>query len=689
VGRAAEWETLVRTYDGIRDDGRIVVLEGEAGIGKTRLAEELATHARQHRAAVLSARCYDGESNLAYAPVVGALRAALADPACASRFSAVPDRWLSEAARLLPELAERRPGLPSPPPLDSPGAQSNFYDGVRQVMLAACRGDGPGILFLDDLQWADSASLDLLTYIARRLRGEPLCLLLTVRSPDASAQPQIQRMLAEAQRAAMVTVIRLLRLGEGAIRELVAASVTAPVPPGTERRLYQETEGLPFFIVAYLSALTDGVLSVEQPNWSVPGGIQDLLRSRLSRVSGVSAQVLTAAAVIGRSFDMETVCGVSGRGDEETVTALEDLAAQGLIHELREPMGTLPTYDFGHDKVRSLVYDDTSVARRGLLHRRTAEALVATQRRRHDGDSLLGQIAQHYLLAGDKAAAAEFYRQAGERARQLYANTEALSHLRMALALGSADTAALREAIGDVCTILGDYAEALTTYSTAIEGVKDTPEATARLERKRGGVHARRGELDQAQRHFEAALELLDPRAASGERAHIYADLSLVAHRQGRLDVAHELAEQARAFASEADDPRVLAQAYNMLGVLASSQGDVDEAIRQLARSLALAGAADDPDARAAALNNLALAFAARGDAETALTHAQAALALCSARGDRHHEAALHSTMADLLHTLGRPDDTMAHLKAAVSIYAEIGVEAGAVRPEIWKLTEW
>src|SRR5262249_60824285 len=120
-----------------------------------------------------------------------------------------------------------------------------------------------------------------------------------------------------------------------------------------------------------------------------------------------------------------------------------------------------------------------------------------------------------------------------------------------------------------------------------IEGVKDTPETTSRLERKRGGVQARRGELDQAQHHFEAALELLDPRAAPGERAHIYADLSLAAHRQGRFDVAHELAEQARAFASEADDPRVLAQAYNILGVLASGQGDVDEAIRQLERSLA------------------------------------------------------------------------------------------------------
>ncbi len=686
VGRSAEWEALATAYDSIRANGRVVVLEGEAGIGKTRLAEELVTHAQQQGATVISARCYDGEAGLAYAPFVAALRSALLDPICGPRLSGIPDQWFVEAGRLLPELAGRRPGLAPAPPLDGPGAQSQFFEGIRQALLAACRGSRPGVLFLDDVHWADAASLDVLAYITRRLRGEPLCLLLTARTPDVSGRARIQQMLAETQRSRMATIVGVSRLSADAVRELLGATAGVTASPHLAERLYRETEGLPFFVVEYLAAVAKGVVVADQQDWFVPGGIKDLLRSRLSLVGGASAQVLTATAVIGRWFDFETVRNVSGRGEEETVSALEDLVAQGLIRELPVPSGTIPVYDFSHEKLRSLVYDETTVARRRLLHRRAAVALAEAVQHRRDGEDLLGQVAHHYQLAGDQPRAAEYYKLAGERARRLYANTEALAHLRAALALGHPETAVLHEAIGDLYTSLGEYGEALDSYAVVAPA---SPEVAARVERKTGDIHARRGELDQAQRHFEAALNHLGTTSAQGERARIYADWSLVAHRRGQLDQAWELASQARAFAAEPEDRRALAQAHNMLGVLASSQGDVEGAICHLERSLTLAEAADDTSARAAALNNLALALASRGETEGALAHAETALTLCSTEGDRHHEAALHNNIADLLHALGRPDEAMAHLKAAVRIYAEIGVESGAVRPEIWKLAEW
>lgn len=697
VGRGVEWEALLGAYDAIHGDGRLVVLEGEAGIGKTRLAEEFAAHARRQGASVITSRCYDGEASLAYAPLVAALRAALVDEERARRLGELPAQWISEAARLVPDLERVRPGLPFAPPLDGPGAQAHFFEGLRQVLLAACQGTKPGILFFDDIQWADGASLDVLTYLARRLRDLPICLLLTWRSAEAPGRPQMHRLIAEAQRAGSATVITLSRLSEGAVRELLRTSTGALVPSSTAKRLYEETEGVPFFLVEYLLALAKGSVTAEEESWSVPGGIRELLRARLSAVSDTSAQVLTAAAVIGREFDFETVREVSGRGEEEAVSALEDLLAQGLIRELRgtsTPVPTsAPTYDFSHEKLRALVYDETSLARRRLLHRRVAESLSAALRRRHDDSGLLGQIAHHYLLAGDQITAADYYKRAGERAQSLYANAVALAHLRTALALGSPAPAELHEAIGDLHTILGEYTEALASYEAA--AVAATPEVVARLEHKIGVVYARRGEWEQAQSHFEAALAALDQLEAygsTGERARVYAGWSLVAHRQGRHDQAWRLAHQAlelAADAQEAEDKRALAQAHNILGVLASSRGEVDDAITHLERSLALAEEADDASARAAALNNLALALSARGDMEQAIAHAEAALALSAAQGDRHHEAALHNNLADLLHAADQPEDAMMHLKQAVSIYAEIGVEAGAVQPEIWKLTEW
>lgn len=687
VGRVDEWHALVEAYDAIRGDGRVLALEGEAGIGKTRLAEELAAYARQRGAVVVATRCYDGEASLAYAPLVAALRTALADAGCIRRLGELPEQWVSEAARLLPELERVRPGLSAAPPLDSPGAQSHFFDGLRRVLLAACRGERPGILFFDDVQWADSASLDVLTYLARRLHDEPVCLLLTWRSIEARGKPQIRQLLAESQRAGTAVAITLGRLSESAVQDLMRKTPGVSLPPETVRRLHAETEGLPFFIVEYLSALAKGVVAADQQDWSMPGGVQDLLLSRLRTVGDMSAQVLTAAAVIGRWFDFETVREVSGRSEEETISALEDLVAQGLIRELRETAEAVLAYDFTHEKLRSLVYEETSVARQRLLHRRVAETLTGALRARRGGGGLLGQIAHHYLMAGNQSMAATYYKQAGERAKSLYANVEALAHLRTALALGHPATAELHEAIGDLHTVLGEYAVALEDYEAAEALASEAAAAT--LERKRGGVYMRRGEWDAAQHHFETALARLGAAGPAGQRARIYADWSLAAHRQGQLDQAWQLAQQARELAASADDGRALAQAYNILGVLASDRDNPDDGIRSLERSLTLAEDANDDSARAAALNNLALALAGRGNMERALAHAEAALALCAAQGDRHHEAALHNNIADLLHAMGRPDEAMAHLKEAVSIYAEIGVEAGAVQPEIWKLAEW
>ena len=178
VGRGREWSALVGLYEGIADDGRAVLLEGEAGIGKTRLAEELVAHARERGAAVLAGRAYEEEAALAYGPLVEALRRRLGDDD--AWVAGVADRALCEAARLLPDLSTT-----PPPPLDGPAAQARFLDGVWETLAAAAAGPAPGLLVVDDVQWADAATLGLLTYGLRRLGGRRLLVLLTSRAPAA------------------------------------------------------------------------------------------------------------------------------------------------------------------------------------------------------------------------------------------------------------------------------------------------------------------------------------------------------------------------------------------------------------------------------------------------------------------------------------------------------------------------
>jgi len=685
IGRDAGWSALEGAY-AAASGGAFVILEGEAGIGKTRLAEEFLASAGRRDAAVLSARCYEGEMDLAYGPFVEALRSATERWDLARRMEHAPPGVIAEAARLLPALAGKLPEMPSLPPLDTPGARGRFFEGTVQTLLTALalaptpqEDTPPGILFVDDLQWADEASLDLLSYLARRLRGRPLMVLAAWREELVPDDHRLRSLVSEMRETA--TFVKLSRLDEAAVSELASRS---GAPPELGERLYRETEGLPLFLAEYLAAIYRGDLDPGGEAWSLPGSVQSLLHGRLREAGETGGQLLAAAAVIGRSFDFDTLREASGRGEEEAVTALEGLISHRLIREVPNESGeSSPLYDFSHDKLRALAYEEISLARRRLLHRRVAGTLAARAGRRGIG-SPDAQIAHHYRLAGREEEAADHYALAGEHARALSAHAEALSHFGTALALGHPKAARLYEAIGDVHTLRGEYAAATTSYENAASQTGGY--TLTRIERKLGDVHARRGDWDLAEGHYRTALEGLGSNNQAGERAHLYADLSLLRHHQGRGVEAEEFADQALELA--ADDPLALTRAHNAAGMLARGREDWESSLAHLEQSLALAEKLGDPDARVAALNNLALAHGAAGDTDIAIKHAEAALDLCVASGDLHREAALRNNLADLFHAADQPDESMSQLRRAVEIFADLGEEE-AMQPGIWKLTEW
>jgi DNA-binding SARP family transcriptional activator len=678
VGRAHEWEVLASAYDRARDGGRLVVLEGEEGIGKTRLAESFLEDVRGQGAAIVVGRCYEGESNLAYGPIADGLLAALAQGNSREQLQSVPDQLLSEAARLVPELANARPALP-PPIVDTAGAGTRLVEGLRQVLMAVLAGQTPGVLFLDDLQWADEASLQLVGSIARRLREAPMLLLITWRG-DVPAGPGLHQLLASARRADTATVLTLPRLGAADVAELIRARFDdGDVPAELALTLYQTTEGVPIFLTAYLDLFASGA----PPGDVVPTNIRDLLRARLEGLSELARQVVTTAAAIGHSFSFETLRDAGGRGEDETVAALDELLARRLVREVDAERGAL-RFDFTHDQIRQVVYQETSLVRRRLLHRRIAEALFRAGPSRLDTD--LGQIAAHYQLAGQDESAAEYFRQAGDHARTLHANAEALAHFQSALALGHLDQATLHEAVGDLLTLTGSYAAAVNSYDLA--AARADPSTVGGIERKLGNLYARQGAWDLAESHFQAALGAT-AEADMGERARILAAWSLIPHRTGEADRARAMARQALDAATAANDAHTLAECHNIMGLLARHEGAFDEAARHLQSSLDLATGAGDLGIRVAASNNLALMYATSGQPERGLVLLDTALGVCRLLGDRHQEAALLTNMADFLRAAGKTDAALGLLKEAVPILAEVGAASGSLQPEIWKLADW
>jgi tetratricopeptide (TPR) repeat protein len=434
-------------------------------------------------------------------------------------------------------------------------------------------------------------------------------------------------------------------------------------------------------VVTYLAA-PDGE-GGELP--ALPSGARELLEARLEHVSAPAWQVLTTAAVIGRSFDVDTVREASGRSDDEAIGAIEELVRLGLIHEVTGPA---TSYDVGHEQLRLLVYEQAGLARRRLLHRRVAQALTGRVR----GDSTPAQaasISRHFQLAGQDAEAAEWFALAGERAASLYANHLAVGHYQAALALGHPEIARLQLALGDLHTLLGSYGDALAAYEAA--AAHCDPDGLAAVEHRLGSLHHRRGDFEAAEAHLEAALAALpagDGDGASAERARLMADRALVAHRSRRDGQAVELAAEALDLAEAAGEQAALAQCHNLVGMLAGAAGDQHRALKHLELSLEHAGRLPDPGARVAALNNLALVHRAAGRLDPAIELTTMALELCTAQGDRHRQAALHNNLADLLHAAGRGEEAMAHLKQAVAIFAEVG-EPDRLQPAIWQLVEW
>lgn len=661
VDRADELAALVTRLDDPSDDATFISIEGEAGIGKTRLVEEVLDRAAAGGHRVLHVRCNEGEQGLAGAPLVDLLRDALRhDPGLPGRLD---PHVASEAARIVPELAG--PTGAAHGDLELPGARARFLDAVGTSLVEAVAGSRRGVVAVDDLHWADETTIEVLGFLARRPAGRPVVVLTTWRTEAVPLDHPVRQL----GRTAAAGHVTLGRLAASDVEALVAS--VRPEVVGLSGRLYEETEGIPFFVVQYLMTW-DG-----SSDWQLPAPVRDLVLTRLRPLSDLGRQCLTAAAVLGRAADVDVLGRVSGRSEDEVVAALDELLTLGLVRE--DPRG----YDLTHTKIRDVAHESASLARRRLLHRRAAEALL---RRHRDDPSAAATVARHLRAAGDDAAAAEELVRAAAHARSVFANSEALDHLETALGLGHPDPSRLRAEVGDLHALSGRYADARADYDAAAALAAD--DATrADVARRLGMLLLRRGDWIGASRALRTTLELL-PDAAPSVRAPVVADLALVALRQGVVDEARSRVDEALALAAAAPDARTVAETHNVAGLVARRTGDLDRARSLLERALDAASEHGDPDARIAALNNLALVLQDQGTFEAALEVATDALDLSRARGDRHREAALHSNVADVLHALDRTDEAMVHLKESARLLAEVD-EPTAPEPEIWKLRDW
>jgi DNA-binding SARP family transcriptional activator len=415
VGRTEELKRLQSAWlASERGAVKLLVVSGEAGVGKTRLVEELRSWCQRRGAGTAEARAYAAEGALAYAPVVSWLRAETFRDRLARHH---PHR--RELSRLLPELLDG-PHRRTRDTIADGEERQRLFDAVAGILL---RSSSPTLLIADDLQWFDRESLQIIHYLVRLDPTVRVLIVATLRTEDARWSQDVTTLVAAAKGLGQYVEIELGRLNEADTAALAAnLKHREALKPNERQQLYRETEGNPLFIV---EAVRAGWRSGGE-GWTTPK-VQGVIESRLANLSEPAHDVLTTAAAIGREFTTEVLTRASEVSGQTFVSALDELWRRGLIRE-RGVQG----YDFSHDKIREVAYLGVSPVRRRHHHLRIARALeelyVLNPR------AVTGIIATHYEHAGAIDSAITWYEQAASVALEIGANGEALRILERALA---------------------------------------------------------------------------------------------------------------------------------------------------------------------------------------------------------------------------------------------------------------
>ena len=563
VGRGAEWRALLKAWQAAAAGRpRLFLIRGEAGIGKSRLAEELVDWCDPRSVNTATARCYAGEGRLAYAPIAAWLKSDALQPAL-MKLDALS---LTDVARLYPELVAARPEIPAPDRDLESWQRLRFFEALAQAFRSAA----PLLLVLDDLQWADADTIEWLQYFLRSASDTRSLVVGTLRAEEEQDNPPLGRLLGRLERDGLLTAIALGPLDQAATAQLAVEVAERPLDEAALARTFRESEGHPLFIVE-----RGRMESTRQPG--VPGDaglprVQAVVAARLALLSEEAREAAEVASAVGRDFRFDILAQASDLEESALVRALDELWQRHIVRVQADER-----WDFSHDRIREVAYSAIGPARRRLIHRRIAqgmELLFASSL-----DEVSASIAVHLDRGGQPARAVTFLERAAAVSTRVSASEEAIRCLTHALALleklpagrdrdgrelalRSSLSVALNSARGYAATdveqnlnrvfmlsraagpgevpvrwlwvaftlrfMLGDLKGTREVSEEALARSVSDPSCRCEAHHAMGGTLSSMGELDASRHHFEAALAAYDERHP--QRSALGSDLGVFAH---------------------------------------------------------------------------------------------------------------------------------------------------------------
>ncbi|MEJ2736325.1 MAG: AAA family ATPase [Anaerolineae bacterium] len=687
VGRDREWALLAdllrRAMDG---QGRIVLVSGEPGIGKTRLLEELAGLATARGAHVLVGQCYELEQNAAYAPIVEALRGLL--PSLSASPSACPPGQLAAVAELLPELRDLGLDLPPYQPLPPDEERTRLLASLAQV-VRRCADREPLLLVLDDLQWADPSTLQLVHYLGRKAGNQPLLLAGAYRSTGVDPGHPLATLRDQLARLGVLVELPLSAFQEEDVVLLLRTLVSQDVDNFLARHLYDKTEGHPYFLAEVLRTLAlekrivadaegrwhlVGEAGIDMDEeWLLPPSVRAAVAFRLDRLPQEERVLLDFASIIGREFSLTLMARLLG-GPERTLAMQADRLVERGFLRLRGPDrssdGPWDRYEFGHELMRRTAHEALSEPHRRLLHRQVAEALLAQQ-------APAGSVAMHYSASDRPWLALEQALGAAEHAAHVAAYDEALAWCQQAMSIAEAHPQAVPAGFRTRMHLQwrtlwyyrGDLERTLAADRAALAAARHEGDPAAELEALWHLAHdetqvAAGGPSDLQAEALALARNLGDPAALARSLARHGSDIGFLAtpaERESALQALDQAVSLARQLGDAALLHHVLCELWGV-GRLPQARTALEEALTVIRRL-------GDRREEVGTLAKLADLLARQGDFPAAVEYANQGLTLAEQVDSTAYGAWNRRALGQALAALGQIDKGVAHLRGAAQTF--------------------
>ncbi len=570
VGREKGWDALQRAWLDHQTGGHLVVIMGEAGVGKSYLAEEFVRWARKGSITCLKTRSYPMEDELAYTPVTSLLR----NEYIQKKLPRLDETWLIELARFLPELRDQFPDLPDPEKLSESWKRQRMFEASAKALL----GDKNRIVIvLDDTQWCDRETLDWLRFLLAYKSNTKLLVIAGVRTEDLLAESPLIPLLGDLGGKDKITEILLDRLDQEGTNQLASDLWGETLEKRAAERLYQETEGNPLFVVemvraGFLKDFGDGTdLS------RMPPRVQKVIETRLNALTPETRELATFASVVGREFDFELLFRTGEKREEELLQSLDELWSRRLIKD-----EGAEGYNFSHDKFRDVLYGELSPHRRVHYHKKVARALEEIHT--DQLESAAPQLAFQFNQAGDKNKALDYYLMAGDQAQLVYAQQEAIEYYQAgAKILGKKKdrrAVTLYSGQGNAQLKLARYEESAATYQKMSDFAKalgDCPsEAQAWLAIAK--VRDRQGDFKDSLASAEKAAVVARENDCLSELANAILMKGQGHYRLGEVDQADPFVKEALILNEKAKNQSAIGRCLNLLGLIQDVRGDFKEA---------------------------------------------------------------------------------------------------------------